>query len=132
MDKIKYYGGAQLAYVGDAVLETFVREKLILRDMPNTGAMSAEAQKHVCAVRQSEKVDLLMPLMTEDEISVYKLGRNYKSSTKPHHATAVEYHRASGFEAVFGYLHLSGNDLRARELFERVYGGDFDKREQDD
>lgn len=122
MDKVKSLGGAALAYVGDAVLEIYVRERIIAEGLSDTGKMSAEAQKLVCAEKQSELVDALLPLLTEDETEIYKLGRNYKPSSKPRHAGAVEYHRASGFEAVFGYLHLSGGDARARELFDAVYG----------
>lgn len=123
MENAKMLGGAALAYIGDAVLEIYVREKIIAEGLSDTGKMSAEAQKLVCAEKQSELIDALMPLLTEEETEIYKLGRNYKPSSKPRHAGAVEYHRASGFEAVFGYLHLSGNDDRARELFEAVYGG---------
>ena len=122
MENVKMLGGAALAYVGDAVLEIYVREKIIAEGLTDTGKMSAEAQKLVRAEKQSELVDALLPLLTEDENEIYKLGRNYKPSSKPRHAGAVEYHRASGFEAVFGYLHLIGSDSRAHELFDAVYG----------
>lgn len=122
MENAKMLGGAALAYVGDAVLEIYVREMIIAEGLTDTGKMSAEAQKLVRAEKQSELVDALLPLLTEDENEIYKLGRNYKPSSKPRHAGAVEYHRASGFEAVFGYLHLIGSDSRAHELFDAVYG----------
>ena len=121
MDKIKYLGGAALAYVGDAVLELFIREKLIGSGETDTGKLSTVAQKLVCAEKQSALAEKLIPLLDENEQDVYRLGRNYKPSSKPRHALAVEYHRASGFEAVFGYLHLCGKDDRARELFAAVY-----------
>ena len=63
----------------------------------------------------------LLPLLTEEEEHAYKLGRNHKVSGKPKRATAVEYHRATGMEAVFGYLHLNGRDERIRELFNALY-----------
>ncbi|MBR6049645.1 MAG: ribonuclease III [Clostridia bacterium] len=122
MENAKMLGGAALAYVGDAVLEIYVRERIIAEGLTDTGKMSAEAQKLVRAEKQSELVDALLPLLNEDENEIYKLGRNYKPSSKPRHAGAVEYHRASGFEAVFGYLHLIGSDSRAHELFDAVYG----------
>lgn len=122
MENVKMLGGAALAYVGDAVLEIYVRERIIAEGLTDTGKMSAEAQKLVRAEKQSELVDALLPLLNEDENEIYKLGRNYKPSSKPRHAGAVEYHRASGFEAVFGYLHLIGSDSRAHELFDAVYG----------
>ncbi len=125
MDEIKYLGGAALAYIGDAVLEIFVREKLIKKET-DTGKLSAVAQTFVNAGRQSEKVDMLLPLLDEEETAIYHLGRNYKPSSKPRHISAVEYHRASGLEAVFGYLHLCGKDERARQLFSAVYGDELD------
>ena len=124
MDKVKYLGGAALAYIGDAVLEIFVREKLVFSDV-DTGDMSVHAQKLVCAKKQSELSDKLLALLDENETEVYHLGRNYKPSSKPRRTGIVEYHRASGFEAVFGYLHLCGNDVRARELFDAVYDGEI-------
>lgn len=121
MENAKMLGGAALAYIGDAVLEIFVRERIISEGLTDTGKMSAEAHRLVCAEKQSELVDALLPLLTEEENEIYKLGRNYKPSSKPRHAGAVEYHRASGFEAVFGYLHITGGDARAQELFNAVY-----------
>ena len=68
------YNGILLAYIGDGVLELLVREKLIATGETNTGKLSAMAQKIVCAPAQSEKVDLLLPLLSEEELSIYKLG----------------------------------------------------------
>ena len=107
------YNGILLAYIGDGVLELLVREKLIATGETNTGKL--------CAPAQSEKVDLLLPLLSEEELSIYKLGRNHKVSGKPKHASIVEYHRATGMEALFGYLHLEGREERIRELFEELY-----------
>jgi ribonuclease-3 family protein len=118
------YDGVLLAYIGDCVLELLVREKLISSGERKTGKLSAMAQKIVCAPAQSEKVDLLLPMLTEEEMGIYKLGRNHKVSGKPKNATAVEYHRATGMEAVFGYLHLKGRTERIREIFGKLYMDD--------
>ena len=115
------YNGILLAYIGDGVLELLVREKLISSGETSTGKLSSMAQKIVCAPAQSEMVEKLLPLLTEEETSVYKLGRNHKVGGKPKKATAVEYHRATGMEAVFGYLHLNGRIERIRELFNALY-----------
>jgi ribonuclease-3 family protein len=115
------YDGLLLAYIGDGVLELLVREKLISSGETSTGKLSALAQKIVCAPAQSEMVDKLLPLLTEEEEAAYKLGRNHKVSGKPKKATVVEYHRATGMEAVFGYLHLKGRHERIRELFNALY-----------
>lgn len=116
------YDGCVLAYAGDAVIELLVRERLISRGNADTGKMSAEAQKIVCAASQSEKTDALLPLLTEDECAAYRLGRNHKVNGKPKRASAVEYHRATGFEAVFGYLYLTGRTDRIKILFDEIYG----------
>lgn len=115
------YDGLLLAYIGDGVLELLVREKLISSGETSTGKLSALAQKIVCAPAQSEMVDKLLPLLTEEEEAAYKLGRNHKVGGKPKKATAVEYHRATGMEAVFGYLYTEGRMERIRELFEALY-----------
>lgn len=115
------YDAMILAYVGDGVLELLVREMLIASGETKTGKLSVMAQKIVCAPAQSEKVDMLLPLLTEEEKAIYRLGRNHKVGGKPKRASAVEYHRATGMEAVFGYLHLCGRDERARELFNALY-----------
>ena len=115
------YDGLLLAYIGDGVLELLVREKLISSGETNTGKLSSTAQKIVCAPAQSEKAEVLLPLLTEEELGVYKLGRNHKVGGKPKKASMVEYHRATGMEAVFGYLYLEGRNERIRELFNALY-----------
>ncbi|MGN1095189.1 MAG: Mini-ribonuclease 3 [Eubacteriales bacterium] len=115
------YDGIVLAYIGDGVLELLVREKLIKKDLANTGKLSAMAQSIVCAPAQSKAVDILLPLLDGDETEIYKLGRNHKITGKPKRASAVEYHRATGMEAVFGYLYLSGKHERIHELFDKIY-----------
>ena len=79
------------------------------------------AQKIVCAPAQSEAVDALLPMLTEEELAIYKLGRNHKVGGKPKKASAVEYHRATGMEAVFGYLYLEGRNERLRQIFAELY-----------
>ena len=115
------YNGVLLAYIGDGVLELLVREKLIASGETSTGKLSAMAQKIVCAPAQSEMVEKLLPLLSEEELAAYKLGRNHKVNGKPKNASIVEYHRATGMEAVFGYLHLAGKHGRVRELFDALY-----------
>ena len=115
------YNGVTLAYVGDAVLELAVREALITSGVTDTGRLSAAAQKLVCAPAQSDAVECLLPLLTPEEDAAYKLGRNHRISGKPKHASVSQYSRATGFEAVFGYLHLTNQTERIRTLFQAVY-----------
>ncbi len=121
------YNGVTLAYIGDAVIELSVREMLITSGVTNTGRLSAAAQKFVCAPTQSRVIEKLLPLLTPEEEAAYKLGRNHRVSGKPKHASVSEYSRATGMEAVFGYLHLTSQNERIRELIQIAYTDIFDE-----
>lgn len=122
MNDITSYGGIVLAYMGDAVLEILIREALIEKGMTDTGEMSRTAQSLICAPAQSARMEKLFPLLSEKEEAIYRLGRNHHTNSKPKKATAAEYHRATGMEAVFGYLHFSGETERIKALFDAAYG----------
>ena len=115
------YNGVTLAYIGDAVIELAIREALISSGVTDTGRLSAAAQKLVCAPMQSGIVEKLLPILTPDEEAAYKLGRNHRISGKPKHASVSEYSRATGLEAIFGYLHLTGKAERIHELIAIAY-----------
>jgi len=115
------YNGVTLAYIGDAVIELAVREVLISSGITDTGRLSSAAQKLVCAPTQSAVVEKLLPLLTEEEAAAYKLGRNHRISGKPKHASVSEYSRATGLEAIFGYLHLTGQTERIQNLILTAY-----------
>ena len=115
------YNGVTLAYIGDAVIELAVREALISSGITDTGRLSFAAQKLVCAPTQSEVVEKILPLLTENEEAAYKLGRNHRISGKPKHASVSEYSRATGLEAIFGYLHLTGQTERIQNLLHAAY-----------
>ena len=115
------YSVSVYAYVGDAALEVYIRERLAALGISDTGRLSAMAQKLVCAEAQSDRLEELLPLLTEEENNIYLLGRNHKTKTTPKHSTPAQYHRATGFEAIFGFLYLSGRTERARELFAAAY-----------
>ena len=113
--------GASLAYVGDAVIELTVRQTLLELGSGDVGAMNKIADSLVRAPAQSEAMDKIMPLLTEDELAVYKRGRNTHSHTVPKSAKVSEYRKATGMEALFGYLHLEGKTDRIKELFAAAY-----------
>ena len=115
------YNGVTLAYIGDAVIELAIREALILSGITDTGRLSAAAQKFVCAPTQSNVVEKLLPILKPEEEAAYKLGRNHRISGKPKHASVAEYSRATGMEAIFGYLHLTGDYERIRNLIQTAY-----------
>ncbi len=109
-----------LAYVGDAVFELFVRTWLMARGGARAGKMHGDAVGLVSAPAQAEAARLLAPSMTEEELSVMKRGRNARVNSVPKGATDAQYHAATGLEALFGFLFVTGQQERARELFNLI------------
>ena len=105
-----------LAFVGDAYYGLLVREMLAEINRPS-GVLHSESVKLVKAGAQAEAFKVIEHHLTEKELSVYKRGRNAHVNSVPKNSTAGEYHSATGVETLFGYLHLSGEDERAKELF---------------
>ena len=121
-----------LAFLGDAVFSLWVRERLVLSGGNNAGAFQRTAGKLVSARGQSAFLERVLPLLTERETEIFKRGRNAKKATKSKHASVAEYNRSTGFEAVLGYLHLTGNGARIEELMscfgeEELKGEEADK-----
>lgn len=108
-----------LAFVGDAYYGLLVREMLSETNRPS-GVLHSESVKLVKAGAQAQAFKAIEPHLTEDELSVYKRGRNTHVNSVPKNASVGEYHSATGVETLFGYLHLSGNDTRAKELFSLI------------
>ncbi len=106
-----------LAFLGDAVYTLLVRERLVLASNRKTGALNAEASKLVSARGQSETLEKVLPLFTEEEEYIFRRGKNAKKPTKSKHATDREYTRSTGVEALIGYLYLTGQTERIEELF---------------
>jgi ribonuclease-3 family protein len=121
MNDSSKYGSLALAYLGDAVLETLIRERLVLSGVSNTGKLTETARGYVRAGAQSNRVEKLLSVMDEEEEAVYKRARNAKNEFHPKSSTAQEYHRATGFEAVFGWLYLAKKTDRLNELFNLCY-----------
>lgn len=124
---IRTLPGATLAYMGDAALEVLVRERLILEGQTLSGKMNKLALSFVKATEQSRAVDFILPHLTEEEEAVYKRGRNAHGISAPKSAATGEYRRATGFEALFGWLYLQKDTERMRILFDLA----FPKEEQD-
>ena len=113
----KLLPGATLAYMGDAVLEVLVRRRLVENGQTQSGKMNKLALSFVKATEQSKAVDRILPHLDEEEEAIYKRGRNAHGISAPKSAGTGEYRRATGFEALFGYLWLEGKTARAEELF---------------
>ena len=119
--EVNQYSPLTLAFLGDAVYEQLVRERLVLTaNMPVKKLHSAAVEK-VRAGFQSKAVDIILPLLDEEELSIFKRGRNATGNTVPKSSDPVEYRRATGLEALFGYLFLLGNSERMVELFDKIW-----------
>lgn len=101
-----------LAFVGDGVYSLLVRERLLTMANRPVNDLHHLAVNAVRAEAQSAAMERLLPRLTPEEEAVYKRGRNAHTAR-----TGAEYHRATGLESLFGYLYLSGQLERVRELF---------------
>ena len=109
-----------LAHVGDAVYELLVRSMLCRSTSASVMQLHRLTVEHVRAEAQAEAVQKLLPILTDEELAVYKRGRNTKVNSAPHHADIAQYHAATGLEALFGWLYLLGRTARIEELFSAV------------
>ena len=109
-----------LAFLGDAVYSLWVREQLVRSGVGKAADFQRAAGKIVSAHGQSAFLEKVLPLLTEEEDEIYRRGRNAKKATKSKNATASEYSRSTGFEAVMGYLYLIGEHERIEQLLSLI------------
>ena len=124
------YSPLTLAFLGDSVYDTLVREYLLKKANMPVAKLHSSKIKLVCAEFQSKAYDVISETLSEHELSVLKRGRNATGNTVPKHADAAEYRRATAVECLFGYLYLIGNNERVRELFEIIINSDLNENEQ--
>ena len=113
---INEYSPLVLAYIGDAVYEMIIRLKLVLEANEQVEKLHKKATAYVKAKAQKDLMEIILPMLTEDELLVYKRARNAKQHTIPKNATMSDYHKATGFEALMGYLYLQKKNERIFEL----------------
>lgn len=106
----------KLAFVGDAVFELLVRGKISSKYNVNIGEINRLKVNAVCCEAQAEFFRTIEPILNERETAVYKRGRNAHIGNVPKKSSPQIYHTATGLEAVFGYLYLSGQFKRIEEL----------------
>lgn len=114
------YSPLTLAFIGDAVFEVFVRRRIVMAFNMPVNKLNSRSTALVKAQAQSRMIRRLKEELTETEYSVYKRGRNAKSNTSAKNASIKDYRRATGFEALIGYLYLDGQTQRLTELMERA------------
>ena len=113
---IRTYSPLTLAYIGDAIFELVVRTVLVERKNTQAEKLHKAATKIVKAETQALLIEAIKDDLTEEELAVYKRGRNAKAVTRAKNATMSEYRRATGFEALMGYLYLKGDMERMIKL----------------
>ena len=126
---IRTYSPLTLAYIGDAIYDLIIRTILVEQGNSQVNKLHKRASTRVKASAQSSMMEHLMELLTEEEAAVYKRGRNAKSVTMAKNATMSDYRRATGFEALMGYLYLTEQWKRMLDLIKiglekgEYYGG---------
>ena len=111
-----------LAYLGDAIYEQYVRKYLISKKIGNVKQLQEEAIKYVSAKSQMKILMKLIDnnILTDEEISVMKRARNCKVNHHPKNCDIKTYNYSTGFEAIFGYLDISGKKERINELIDII------------
>ena len=113
---IRTYSPLTLAYIGDAIFELVVRTVLVERKNTQAEKLHKAATQIVKAETQARMIEALKDSLTPEEMSAYKRGRNAKAVTRAKNATMADYRKATGFEALMGYLYLKGDMERMIEL----------------
>lgn len=109
--------GSTLAYIGDAVFELLAREYVLEHGSRQPDRLHRHAVSIVNAAAQSGMADALMEYLSEEEQSIFRRGRNASTATTAKNQTIGDYRRATGLEALFGYLYLGRRYDRMKELF---------------
>lgn len=122
---IRTYSPLTLAYLGDAVYEIMIRTILVKKGNCPVNQLHKKASSLVKAAAQSEIIKVIEEKLTEEEHGVYKRGRNAHSPTMAKNASMSDYRRATGFEALMGYLYLKEDYTRMIELIRMGIGEDI-------
>ena len=113
---VRTYSPLALAFIGDGIFELVVRTMIVTKANRSNMDLHQATVKYVKAENQAKMVEILKPFLTEDEAAVLRRGRNAKPNSVAKNASLGEYHRATGVEALMGWLYLSGQTDRMLEL----------------
>ncbi|HCJ01371.1 MAG TPA: ribonuclease III [Clostridiales bacterium] len=117
-NKVKQMNPLVLAFVGDGVETLHVRTRVALKSEAKAAALHKQTAGAVNAHAQSEQAERILPYLTEEESEIYHRARNSKSHHHAKNYSVTDYRRASGLEAVIGYLYLTGQEERLSALFD--------------
>ena len=110
------YSPLALAYMGDSILDLLVKKYFVTHSNMQPHKYHVEVSKIVKAVNQADYIDQIMEELSEDELDVYKRGRNTNTHSKAKNATMGQYRKATGLEALYGYMYLKG-DMERLQYF---------------
>lgn len=113
---IRTYSPLTLAYIGDGIYDLVIRSLVVGQGNTHANLLHRKTSSLVRASAQAELIEALLPDLTEEEAAVYRRGRNAHSPTMAKNATMSDYRRATGFEALMGYLYLKNEVARMVEL----------------
>lgn len=118
--QVKELSGSALAYLGDAVWSLWVREHLLLKGYQRADDLAKKAVAYNSAKGQAKIVYALMEqaFLSEEELDIYKRGRNHKSKSVAKNADVITYRTSTGFEALIGYWYLAKNQTRIQQVME--------------
>ena len=119
-DQIRGISSIGLAHMGDAVYELLVRTWLCAHGKATGKGLHRATVALVCAPKQAELAQRILPLLTEEEQAVFRRGRNANVHSIPAHASRAQYQQATALEALLGYLYLQGRHDRVNQLFCRM------------
>ena len=122
-DQLRAISSIGLAHMGDAVSEVMVRTWLCAHGKATGKGLHQATIRLVCAESQAEKAEHILPLLTEEEMAVFKRGRNAQVHSVPGHASRAQYGEATALEALLGWLWLKGRRERVNELFDKMMEG---------
>ena len=123
--ELRSYSPLTLAYIGDGVYELIIRTILVKKGNCPVNRLHKKASSLVKAGAQSAIMEVIEEELTPEELSVYRRGRNAHSPTMAKHATMADYRRATGFEALMGYLYLKEDYTRMLTLVRMGIGEDI-------
>lgn len=115
---VRTYSPLALAYIGDAIYDLVIRTIVVERGNTSANKLHKKTVTYVNARVQARMIEAMIEELTEEEQAVYKRGRNAKSYTTAKNASIIEYRKATGFEALCGYLYLTGNQERMLALIQ--------------
>ena len=118
---IRTYSPLTLAYIGDAIYDLVIRTIVVERGNQSAKGLHKTTIKYVNAKVQAKMIDALEETLTEEELAVYHRGRNAKSYTSAKNASIIEYRKATGLEALMGYLYLKGETARMLMLIQTAF-----------